>query len=823
MKEIIEIEELEKNFNSKTAFLSIRILFLIFFLIIFVILGITISLMKDNPYFTSRYVGSNLAYYNYKSDFLQKDNEGFSLEGITSATPGLLEENGEEEKNYTKSVPVLLYHGILKEPDGKNILLEDFKDQMFTLKQAGWETISVKDFYDFMKEGKKLPERSFLLTFDDSRKDSYYPADGILRALNYTAVMFVITGHSLGNESKGSVFYLSRAELKQMQKTGRWEMQPHTKDGHDLYNNITNGTGDHFYDTKFWIGTEGRFETDEEFRNRILKDFIGAKEDVEKELNESAYTFSYPFNDFGQNNEFFSEVEGIVLDTVSSVYELAFYQVWPAKGFTSNYPNASEFMVKRINVLSSWSGREMLNVLENSRDKEIPYEDDFLENNGWIKAVGTVQIKDGKMQIGSVKNNTVGFVFLDGTYLWQRYTYKVEVEFFSGKSVSLKGGFKDLKNSFSCDFTRGNVWIRRTENDEIVELSYASIKDFPLPEGRFEIGMIVDFDKIGCLLNGKVVTEFYDQDIFDLGGGIGIKIWDEKENNTEIVIDKVSVSLPQESKRVGSPESFEEAEIKIDNNTVMALFSILDEEGAFVDSLDGAIHLVVRDEDDVVLINQKIEEVNYERFFSKNLGRVGFRFSFSLPNDGLGASRDDWVFGKLIYESRDGKQVQSNWMKRQIPSNLLDRTQRYLARAITVNKSIRQGDFEFIIVRVGEFIPQTRLQDNVTLYGGRSPNMGASRGVEHYRIDLIVKNLGRSGRLNFEEGGLKDNLGNEYEIRYESNVDMLDGHYPEYTFKEGFILFYMPSNESSSVEFLYKSGGEYFHPVFLFKGLPVVS
>src|SRR3989339_479020 len=99
------------------------------------------------------------------------------------------------------SIPGLLYHGIIDKPDGANILLENFKDQMFALKKAGWQTISIEDFYAFTRGEKQVPDKSFLLTFDDGRKDSYYPVDPILKALDYNAVIFVISKYSLGQSS----------------------------------------------------------------------------------------------------------------------------------------------------------------------------------------------------------------------------------------------------------------------------------------------------------------------------------------------------------------------------------------------------------------------------------------------------------------------------------------------------------------------------------------------------------------------------------------------------------------------------------------------
>ena len=132
---------------------------------------------------------------------------------------------------------------------------------MFALKKAGWQTINMEDFYAFMQGEKQVPDKSFLLTFDDGRKDSYYPVDPILDALDYNAVMFVITKFSL--EEKGGNYYLSDKELKRMYLSGRWEIQSHGKDDHDFYKINANGNEGHFLSNKLWLDNENRLETEE--------------------------------------------------------------------------------------------------------------------------------------------------------------------------------------------------------------------------------------------------------------------------------------------------------------------------------------------------------------------------------------------------------------------------------------------------------------------------------------------------------------------------------------------------------------------------------
>src|SRR6185503_3845275 len=107
------------------------------------------------------------------------------------------------------SVPVLIYHGTPPEGNDNPPLPQSvFIDQMRALKADGWQTITLQQFTDFMKKGAPVPPKSFLLTFDDGRKESFYPVDPVLKELGYNAVMFTITGFSLpDNGSKSSTFY----------------------------------------------------------------------------------------------------------------------------------------------------------------------------------------------------------------------------------------------------------------------------------------------------------------------------------------------------------------------------------------------------------------------------------------------------------------------------------------------------------------------------------------------------------------------------------------------------------------------------------------
>ena len=97
-----------------------------------------------------------------------------------------------------QKVPVLLYHHLLTEEEnrlyrenGSVISTDEFEWQMKWLHDNGWQTVSSRELIDFLYEGKALPKKSVLITFDDGYASNLRYAAPVLRQYGYTAVIFV--------------------------------------------------------------------------------------------------------------------------------------------------------------------------------------------------------------------------------------------------------------------------------------------------------------------------------------------------------------------------------------------------------------------------------------------------------------------------------------------------------------------------------------------------------------------------------------------------------------------------------------------------------
>ncbi len=507
---------------------------------ILAILGFGLFSYDNNKDFINNFQSYHLASYTTLfSNIVFASSDSGNLSSVLGTFTG--NKNAEDlntEIMLANSVPVLVYHGIVSGDDPSNVSLKNFKDQMFALKKAGWQTITLDNFYAFIHNGKDLPDKSFLLTFDDGRKDSYYPVDPILKALDYNAVIFVITKYSL--EDKSNNYYLSKNELKRMSESGRWEIEAHTREGHNIYKIAQNGKQGHYYSNKLWLDNENRSETEEEFTNRIKSDFTIAKNDIEQGLDTKVISFAFPFGDFGQNTVNFPEAEPIILEAVKSVYSMAFYQIWPGKGYIFNYPDQNQVLIKRIDVKSSWSADNLLKILDIAREKPLPYLDNFSDYNGWVKTWGQLTLSSNSMILDSDISTTGSSAFLDGSYLWDNYSYSANINLVKGRNISLLARYKDDENYAACNFSGDNVRIeQRLNKKNIVMVEVKNYINFSKKD--LNLGIRVDKDKIKCLVNGNIIAYTHYLSPVLSNGGIGFKTWDPQMNNSELIVKNISV------------------------------------------------------------------------------------------------------------------------------------------------------------------------------------------------------------------------------------------------------------------------------------------
>jgi peptidoglycan/xylan/chitin deacetylase (PgdA/CDA1 family) len=131
-------------------------------------------------------------------------------------------------------VPILTYHYIRNNPDYRDrmgfalsVTPADFAAQMDWLASNGFHTVTQADVYDYLNGTRSLPSRPVVLTFDDGYADFYNTALPILRAHDFTAVSYVISGFI------GRSGYMNAAQIVEADRAGI-EIGSHTVDHANL-------------------------------------------------------------------------------------------------------------------------------------------------------------------------------------------------------------------------------------------------------------------------------------------------------------------------------------------------------------------------------------------------------------------------------------------------------------------------------------------------------------------------------------------------------------------------------------------------------------
>jgi poly-beta-1,6-N-acetyl-D-glucosamine N-deacetylase len=225
------------------------------------------------------------------------------------------------------AVPVLLYHGIGEPSDFSNaadaqygVNAYDFAKQMTLIKHAGYQTISLGMFVDFVRGRQvKLPPRPLLLTFDDARADSWTGSESILKKLGFTAVMFV----DVGRVSACDPEYLTWDELRAMERTGRWNNQLHAgPNGHTFiqYGSSTSQTGPYYAYKK-------PGEDFSQWQDRVRSDIEAGQTELDKQIpGYEPLAFALPFGAYGQEGTNDQRIPSDLLGWLSGRYEAVFTQ-----------------------------------------------------------------------------------------------------------------------------------------------------------------------------------------------------------------------------------------------------------------------------------------------------------------------------------------------------------------------------------------------------------------------------------------------------------------------------------------------------------------
>ena len=189
---------------------------------------------------------------------------------------------------------ILVYHDVQPRPDPPyTVSPGQLASHLAMLRAAGFTPVTAQQVTAWVR-GRPLPPRSVLVTFDDSTKGTWTYGDPVLAAAGFHATSFVITGW-VGTHQP---YYLTWDELARMQESGRWDLESHSRFGHQRL--PVDGPGQAApapaLINRLWLTGSQRLETIEEFRARVQADLGGSQADLVAHGLPRPTLFAYPFS-----------------------------------------------------------------------------------------------------------------------------------------------------------------------------------------------------------------------------------------------------------------------------------------------------------------------------------------------------------------------------------------------------------------------------------------------------------------------------------------------------------------------------------------------
>lgn len=176
-------------------------------------------------------------------------------------------------------VPILLYHHIGISPSGSPYYVSayDFEQQMYLLREWGYQTITVELLAKAINEGTELPPKPIILTFDDGSETLITTALPIMQKYNFTGTTYIVYNY-LGINN-----YMNADQIRELYANG-WEIGSHS------------------------ISHVSLTERTDRQRDEIVDSRIK----LQSELGVPILTFAYPFGAYNKDSVHYAHFAGYI-------------------------------------------------------------------------------------------------------------------------------------------------------------------------------------------------------------------------------------------------------------------------------------------------------------------------------------------------------------------------------------------------------------------------------------------------------------------------------------------------------------------------------
>jgi poly-beta-1,6-N-acetyl-D-glucosamine N-deacetylase len=203
---------------------------------------------------------------------------------------------------------VLCYHNIEDEAADQHyvgVTTRRLVEQLSWLERNDYHAVSVDDILAARSGRKPLPDKAYLITFDDGFESFYTRAFPILKAFNLPSVL-AVEGNWAADTHGGPVDYAGESvarelfitwpQVREMVASGLVEIASHTMDLHRGIQGNPQGNLEPSAVTRRYDPAKG-YETDDAYRKRIAADTETIARTIEHELGRRPRVMIWPYGE----------------------------------------------------------------------------------------------------------------------------------------------------------------------------------------------------------------------------------------------------------------------------------------------------------------------------------------------------------------------------------------------------------------------------------------------------------------------------------------------------------------------------------------------
>lgn len=197
----------------------------------------------------------------------------------------------EDPAEYTRDVPILMYHHFSEDEEGA-VTPEEFAGHLEALSEAGYTAVTMQELTGYVYHGGALPDKPVCITFDDGYLSNYQIAWPLLERYGMKATIFAI-GSSVGHEEfyKDTRFRLiphfGYGQAREMLASGAVDIQSHS---YDLHQWADFETGDEIRTSALPLPGE----SEEHYAEVLERDLSTYGQERIRELGEGFTALAYP-------------------------------------------------------------------------------------------------------------------------------------------------------------------------------------------------------------------------------------------------------------------------------------------------------------------------------------------------------------------------------------------------------------------------------------------------------------------------------------------------------------------------------------------------